>query len=269
MVITGFAVVSSDGSKIGYTDSPPDGGPGSGDCSSCHGGGTATPVPKLTANPSFGTGNTYVPGATYTLSFQVTGYPYFGFDLEMINSTTSSAGDGGVFGSAISHCQITPGNSTSYSTVTNVTHTAKIPSSSQASWKWTAPDSGTVYVWAAANGVNGDGGDRGDKYAPYTVQLYPSTTSIQLVSTNKSGIRLFPNPATDHLNVRCDLIKAGEVGLEIHDVFGKLVASQEFPIQNAGPCSLNLVFPSPLAKGLYSLSLRADGTQSVKNFIVK
>ena len=70
---TGSLVKSSSGIN-GYTGSPADGGA---TCINCHGGGSTIPQVTLTASPAF-VNNTYVPGQSYTITYQVSGYSYFG-----------------------------------------------------------------------------------------------------------------------------------------------------------------------------------------------
>jgi hypothetical protein len=157
IVASSFVVVYSSGVS-GYSGSPKDGGR---TCASCHSGGSATPVASITASPAFGgTGNnlSYVPGTTYTISVTQTssGYPDFGFDLEILNSNTTSGTDAGSF-HALTNCTV---NSTG---PTNITHTGRIPTNTHATFTWIAPPGGTAYLYATVNGVNGDGGTGGDR----------------------------------------------------------------------------------------------------------
>lgn len=164
-------MLSSGGSKVGYTTSPPD---GPGDCSGCHSGGSTVPTVTVTATPAFGAGNTYVPGTNYVVSVNVSGYAKFGFDLEIINGTTASATDAGTFGAVVANARKTSPNASI--TCTNITQNAPILSSNQAKFNWTAPVSGNAYVWCVGLGVNGNGGTSGDKVKLFTMTLTPSGT---------------------------------------------------------------------------------------------
>ncbi len=167
---------SSSGSQIAWTNSLPD-GPGT--CSSgggCHSGGSATPVFHFTATPAF-TGNTYVPGTIYTVSIGVTGYPKFGFDLEMLNGQLSTSVAAGTF-VALTKSTVHPAGTYPIS----ITQNATILSTSTATFKWTAPASGNVYVYGDGNGVDGDGGTGGDKAVLYTLTLTPATTGTPPVA---------------------------------------------------------------------------------------
>ncbi len=161
------ALRSSNGSQVGWTNSIPD---GAGSCSSgggCHSGGTATPVFTLTSSPAF-TSNTYVPGTTYTITVKLTGYPKFGFDIEMLNGTLATSTATGTF-SALTNCQIVPAGTYPKS----ITQTAPIATASSATYSWVAPASGTVYIYGDGNGVNGTGSTSGDKAVLFTQVLMP------------------------------------------------------------------------------------------------
>ncbi len=172
---------SSSGSQVGWTNSVPD-GPGS--CSTgngCHSGGSVTPVFHFTGTPAF-TGNTYVPGTTYTIAIQVTGYPKYGFDLELLDGNGASGAAIGTF-TALTHCQIKPAGSYPKS----ITQTSSILSTTTATFTWVAPASGSVYVYGDGNGVNGDGGTGGDKAVLYTLVLTPQACAGPAVPGAISG----------------------------------------------------------------------------------
>ena len=93
------SIVKSSGEKW-RTGSPWDGNT----CSSCHNGGASIPAIAITAVPSFGADNSYVPGTSSTVNVTVSGaYPSYGFNLEILNSNSATkAKDAGVFGALLS-----------------------------------------------------------------------------------------------------------------------------------------------------------------------
>jgi hypothetical protein len=263
LVISGFTLVNSNGAQIGYTLSPPD---GPGDCSICHGGGATIPTVSVTATPAFGTGNTYVTGTTYTVAVNVTGYVRFGFDLEMINGTAASSGDAGTIGPAVSNCHITAPSS--FPTVTNVSHNAPIPSTSSATFKWTAPASGNVYVWIVGLGVNFDGTNSGDRVKDYNFMLSPLGSGIIERNENPFNLNVFPNPTSDKLHLSYSLMQRGSVNIQVFDLNGKVAMNLLTETQDAGEHSFDSSISS-LPKGIYTVQVNLDGLKSVKKLLVQ
>lgn len=256
---------SSSGSQVGWTNSIPD---GAGSCSSgggCHSGGTVTPVFSFAATPAF-YGNTYVPGTNYTIAIQVTGYPKFGFDLEMLDGTTSTSAAIGTF-TALTHSQIKAAGSYPKS----VTHTSAILSSTTATFSWIAPSSGNVYVYGDGNGVNGNGSDTGDKAVLYTLVLTPSTT-IGIVENATSNLQLsaFPNPASESTTITYRLSENSEVSAKLISLTGKVVSTFfNKEQQGLGKQDRILMIDPAIAKGIYLLALEVNGKQYFKKIIVE
>jgi hypothetical protein len=261
--ISAFTLVNNNGGQTFETGSPFDGG----NCSGCHGGGSATCTPTFTASPAFGSGNTYIPNATYTISVGETGYPDFGFDLEIINSNSSTAAcvDIGTFSTAVSGCQIIP----SSGNPTNVTQTSRVATASKASFKWKAPATGACYVYMCMNGVNGNGSTNGDKPTNFAVILNPSPAGINSPVAIDSHLSFYPNPATDMLNLSYSLDKRSTVSIQIFDLAGKQVANLFNETLEAGEQKYVAHLPSDMAKGTYMLNLIVDGQPTVKKLMIK
>ncbi|HEX7413411.1 MAG TPA: reeler domain-containing protein, partial [Bacteroidia bacterium] len=161
-IISGVAIIFLSASSVlhisgmaNYSGSPVDGGATTvGQCSGCHSGGSSTPTQAVTATPAFGgSGNnkTYVAGTTYTITLTPSGsYPMYGMNLEIINSQGTTAGTSvamfGTFGAAVSsNCQI-------YSAATCAPYppcaSHNTASASAFKFKWTAPASGTGFLYS-------------------------------------------------------------------------------------------------------------------------
>jgi hypothetical protein len=261
LVLAAFTVVSSNGSQTFETNSPPD---GAGDCTQCHGGGSATPVVNITATPAFGGGNTYIPNTNYVIGITVTGYPAFGFDLEMINGTTSTAVDGGTPGATVANCRKTAGPPTNYS------HNTTLASGTKATFNWKSPASGPVYIYASGLGANGTGSTSGDKMVKFTMTLNQTPLSTNDHSRNLSQFSVFPNPVLDniiHLNYSLD--KTSTVSIQLFDMSGKLIADLLTETQDAGEKKFDSSIPATVSKGIYILNLVVDGERVTKKLVVK
>jgi hypothetical protein len=262
--ICSFTLVNSNGSEVNLTGSPVD---GPGNCTYCHGGGTAVTTPIITSSPAFGTGNTFVPGATYTISVGETGYSHFGFDLEICNKNSHTCTDGGTFVTPLTNCQF-------YAPAgrfpTNVTHTGRIPSSSTATFKWTAPSSGNAYMYFSVNGVDGDGTNSGDKPMHDSIMFSPvSATGISSVAENDRSLNCFPNPTTDLINLSYSLDGRSSVSIHLYDTQGKMISTLFSQTLEAGPQNYSANLPAGLTKGIYTLQLIVDDYLIMKRLVVK
>ncbi|MBS1645868.1 MAG: T9SS type A sorting domain-containing protein [Bacteroidetes bacterium] len=259
---TGFTMLHPTGIAF-ETGSPYDGS----DCSNCHGGGASIPNANLVASPAFGgsgTNLTYVPGTTYTITVTQSGYPYFGLDVETLNSTSAtSAGNAGTMAALSSNCK-------SGSTPTNIMHRAPIASSASAQYTWVAPASGTAYLYAAVLGANGDGTDNGDQVVDLAYTLTPTSSAgiENYQQANTTQLSVFPNPSAGNFTVSYHLIEKAEVSVKLYNLNGELITELLNQTQNAGKQSMNVSLPASLAKGAYFVRLFVNQQVSTEKLIV-
>ncbi|HEV7231567.1 MAG TPA: choice-of-anchor V domain-containing protein [Bacteroidia bacterium] len=261
LALAAFTLVSSNGTQTFETNSPAD---GPGDCSGCHSGGSATAVMTVTATPAFGAGNTYMPNTNYVVAVSVTGYPKYGFDLEITNGQLSTSVDGGTPGAVISNTRKTAGPPTNYS------HSTPITTGTKATFNWKSPASGAVYIYASGLGVNGNGSTSGDKLVKFAMTLNQTPLGTNDHSQNLSQFNVFPNPVMDniiHLNYSLD--KTSSVSIQLFDMNGRLVADLLNETQDAGEKKFDSALPATLSKGIYSLNLVVEGERIAKKLVVK
>ncbi len=270
MIITGFSTSNNhNGTRHAsgmdqYTDSPPD---GAGDCTGCHSGGKTTPTFTLTASPALGgSNNQFIPGTKYTFTLKLTGYSYFGFDLEIINGQASTSLDAGTLGAGTSTQKIANSGAP-----TNITHTSKINSTTGGTFTWTAPSTGNAYIYATIMGVNGDGSTSGDKMAsPYELTLTPqSTVSVQNVEEAGNSFDVYPNPIKDHFNISYSLQSTKQVEINLYSIDGRKVATLAPSVeQSAGEYNQRFEMPS-VARGIYLVQVVQDGQFACKKVVVQ
>jgi hypothetical protein len=79
--------------------------------------------------------------------------------------------------------------------------------------------------------------------------------------------KVYPNPASDVLNIALTVPQAGEIVLELYDLTGRLVTSAAFTADSAGETSAKLDV-SGLASGLYTLRAVQDGAEVTARAVV-
>jgi hypothetical protein len=119
---------------------------------------------------------------------------------------------------------------------------------------WTAPaeGSGAVTFYASGNGVNLNGGSSGDGAGQVSFRLEEAgTVGAREEARQLQSLRLFPNPATDRLQLQLQLSQTETVEVRIFDVQGRALDQQTHRM-NQGRQAL-LLNIQDLPNGLYLL----------------
>lgn len=105
------------------------------------------------------------------------------------------------------------------------------------------------------------------------INIYAAAPSDNIVlgveeQTNAfHDLSLYPNPAENELNLHFSMNNAQKVGVEIVDVFGKII--QAATINAAVGSNLVVLSSEALAPGTYFISVRHNGLNSVMKFVKK
>ena len=113
--------------------------------------------------------------------------------------------------------------------------------------------------------VQANCGDNG--LSEWSNSITAQTTNVGIVNHLENSIVLFPNPANDVVNVQCTMNNVQLEGIEVIDVYGKVVrtivgANNDSPLQTR----INI---SGLADGMYFVRVTTDEGVATKPFIVK
>ncbi len=262
--------------QIYYTSGCPNhsGSPADGlTCSSCHAGGANTPSVIINSVPAFGPNNTYIPGTTYTISITGQGYNLFGFDLEILNSNSNifnSVLDFGTINSISPFEMVnTPSSGNGY-TYSDIMHTT--PNASPFTLEWTAPTTGTGYLYCALLGINNNGNTSGDKCCTTSLTLTPyvPTNTFELSDNkNEYDISIYPNPCYQTLNVVYKTKKSKSVTISLYNTLGIKLFDMYHGEDTEGTQSLNYIIPSNLEKGAYIININIDNYSMTKKLILK
>jgi hypothetical protein len=263
--MSAFQIYYSSGCQY-HTGSPADGLT----CNNCHLGGTITPSITISAIPAFGAGDTYLPGTTYTISVLGSGYSLYGFDLEILNSQSSIASSVLDFGTLafppIGETINTPAPGYTYS---DIMHTA--PRSTAFTVVWTAPASGTGYLYCALLGVNNNGATSGDKGNTKTMTLTSATANGIIESSengNVSDLAIYPNPCIKTINLAYNLKESAFVHIELFNTDGAKVADIADKNQDAGYQEIHFDIPSIVSKGIYIIKMNLNDKSISKKVII-
>ena len=93
--------------------------------------------------------------------------------------------------------------------------------------------------------------------------IHISTTYDGIDSWLENSVSLYPNPANDVVNVECTMNNVQCLGIEVFDVFGKLINTVNVTENTA---RINV---SGLANGVYFVRVTTDEGVATKPFIVK
>jgi hypothetical protein len=235
-------------------------------CASCHAGGAITPSVTISSIPAMGIENKYIPGTTYTLSIAGSGYAFYGFDLEILNSQSSNASTALDFGTITS---ITPDEAVNTPlpgfTYSDIMHTS--PKSGSFTAVWTAPSSGTGYLYCALLGINNNGNTSGDKCCITSMTLSPSTTSSiseHIETDDLINISVYPNPSIEKITISYNLKQASTLNIELLNDVGAKVADIINEKQNQGKQEINFIFPRHLQQGIYFIKIDMNKNSTIK-----
>jgi hypothetical protein len=262
-------------------------------CTTCHGStATAGIAVSLTLDSAGGVTTThYKGGMTYTVTIKGTNnttstLPKFGLQIGSILGTSAVA---------------TPTNAGTWSTtcpvgthyaapsagnmvVGVVEHNTKLPpttgtggngSTYVESFVWTAPASGTgaISFWGVLNAINNNGSaDAGDLWNLNHVTINEWTSSgnaVNEISPNQFNVSVFPNPASDYINLTYKLDSKSVVSIKLINLNGQAVAELLNENQSSGAQSNTIKLPEGLDKGVYFLQATINDQQIVRKILVQ
>lgn len=104
----------------------------------------------------------------------------------------------------------------------------------------------------------------GENYMTYIT--FPTFVSNKPVDISKD-VTVSPNPASEYANVQIMMNNQSKVEVNVYDVMGKLVMSNNYGMQATGSHTYK-VNTSSLTNGLYIFNIKAEGSQTTKKVIV-
>lgn len=263
------AHTSGSGAVSGRTGSPGDGA--TCNTGSCHSGAAPTDqVATITSDVPVGG---YVPGATYNITATASkaGVTEFGFQLSPQNASGAKLG-----------AFVTPlpagtqfANPNTGMANKYVTHTGSGTAGTDTkTWtvQWTAPvqGTGTVTFYGAFNFTNSSNSSSGDVIKNATLAIVENTSiGINEADGGNEGFVVFPNPASDIVNVSFFLYEMTSVSAEIFDINGRLVKQTITENLHPGRHELKFHAHNDMEAGVYFIRLNDGKSVYSKKVVVK
>jgi extracellular elastinolytic metalloproteinase len=104
-----------------------------------------------------------------------------------------------------------------------------------------------------------------DQTESFTLPEGCSALSTEEVKAAKNKISIYPNPAKDEFYINFPSSMMGKVSLEIYDMSGKLVSSED----KISPEAKKAVSTNNLINGTYMVKVKGLGFESSSKVIVK
>ena len=102
--------------------------------------------------------------------------------------------------------------------------------------------------------------------APYISLNFDPTIGINETSTEISGVSIYPNPSSSSVNLEMNIATPSEVSIQVTDLSGKVVATQNLGFLPLGKNQTTIQSAS-FNNGLYYVTILSNGTSVTKKFI--
>ncbi len=263
-------LISESNQALSFTSGPPAGragDPAGGNitCRNCHAGPEAVNVPNLiTSNiPASG----YIPGTTYTITATASGENRvkFGFQISPQNE------NGDFLGMLSNTSMDTQLNGETFGYINHtLAGTAGMNGSKTWTFNWTAPPGGAgpVTFYGAFNVTNNNNANTGDDIFVSRLTVNENiSTSVNSVTAEALGVNLFPNPATEVINLEYTVQNAASVNIQLITLHGK--STQLFLSENHKTGKFTLpIMVDGLKTGIYFVKITVGNNTTTERFVI-
>jgi hypothetical protein len=244
------------------------GAPGEQNCTACHAGtaqdGSGENILTLLSGATPVT--TYVPGNTYTVALAMSSNPSKkGFQATVLDASGNMAGD---FTSG-ANTNVVAGTSRKYANHTSLSNTS---ATTLWGWSWQAPSTnvGNITFYVATNSANGNGNNGGDLiYLSQHIFSPSSGAGIEEESANESNFSAGYSESTNSIVLTCNSMVSGNMSVNIVDMNGKLIISQQLGKSLPGIINEKVSLPTDLKTGMYIVNFFIDNNAYSSPILVK
>ncbi|MNJ84218.1 Reeler domain protein [compost metagenome] len=254
-----FHLLNANGSVGGKT-----GAPGDANCTQCHSGSvqSGSGFNNVTLTEGGNPVTEYEPNTTYTVNVSMsTANPKNGFEIVALNPNNAMAGTFAIT------------NATHTKTIsalgkTRVTHKSAGTSLTNWSFNWTSPATnvGAVTFYLATNQTNSNNGDTGDIIRT-SQHPFGSQAGIK-ESTAKVETSIGYQANTNSLNIQLNSKVDGIAFVNVVDLNGKSVFTENLGNVSAGESSLSVRLEQELNSGIYMVNVAVDNNMIAKRVFI-
>lgn len=133
---------------------------------------------------------------------------------------------------------------------------------------YSADENQGLYLDISDTYPNSNGGVLTENYI-YACHIIPEGLGVnENISINPmNATRVYPNPATDVLNIEVNASQASEMSISVFNIMGQNVMNQNVNITTG--MNTRSISTSELNSGIYFVTVRANGFENTMKFIVK
>lgn len=240
-------------------------GAGTATCASgCHTGGSYTNgTPNFALLDGANIVTSWEPGHTYSVAVNGTSSaPKYGYQLTAAWYNGSTYLPQGTF-TAVTTTNSHVASLGGYSILEHSMAITVAGNNYMIAGSWTAPASvstvDTISFHFTINNVDGTGNQTGDNSNNYVFKYFKNTTSVKELSA-KIKLNAYPNPMTDKLNISMEGADKGQYTINVFDVAGKVVSTQDVNINGSYNTTINT---SAWASGMYHVQVKQGAAQKV------
>jgi hypothetical protein len=242
------------------------GAPGESNCTQCHSGsvldGSSQNIVSILDGSTVVT--EYIPGNTYTVLLELSSAPVKGgFSATVLDGSNVKAGS--LIGAGLGGTQNFAAGGREYVSHTSVSNTA-----GQWAFSWVAPATnvGDVRFYFASNAANNNNSNTGDMIFLSQTLISPSSASIKEITNDKKFTAGF-NATSNKLTIKFDYNTIGDMHLNLVDMNGSSVFTDELGQSVSGSNKKSVLLPSSLSEGLYIVNFFVDNEVMSAKIIVK
>jgi Secretion system C-terminal sorting domain len=240
------------------------------DCSSCHNGIDVIVNDNVKRMFTFDSGSVYTPGATHVIKFKILASGTVGFSSTVLKNDSNIKA--GVIAPIDTNESKVFTHATSGRTYLNHRVGTTANGMKEYSFQWTAPakGSGPVTFYFSSLSSNLDDGTSDDTVYNNSYVITEKVTIPEGLNSSSlnTEMSVYPNPASDKINVSFNNTTKGLTSVTMFSYDGKQTISLMNEVLNSGSQSLNLNLPADVKPGIYFIRVSNSNMNAVHKILV-
>jgi hypothetical protein len=240
------------------------------DCSACHSGLAAIVDNSVNRTFTFDSGSVYTPGATHVIKFKILASGTVGFSSTVLRNDSSKMA--GTIMPVDTNEAKTFFHAASGRTYINHRVGATTAGMKEYSFTWTAPAKGTGPVTFYFSSLSSNVDESQSDDTTYNNSYVITEKIVKPEGLNSSSLNaamsVYPNPASDKINVSFNNTTKGLTTVTMFSYDGKQTISLMNEVLNSGNQSLDLNLPADVKPGIYFIRVSNNNMNAVHKILV-